>query len=289
MSEFTFDAASSNARSRIYGETSWSSLTLAALMHLVLFAFLWFGIQWQSKQTNYEEVEVWDLTSRQAAPLPTPEEPQEEPEKVEPPKVVQPEVEKEDPEIALELERKRLAAEKKRIADEEAKREKEKEREKEREKEKLAAEKLKKEKQEKEDEKKRLAKEKAQRDKMFEEDMKRLNNQATKTGSGGVGDALKSTGNNRGDPSYLAKIGAKVKSNTVFSVTDTSANNPTVEFIINLFPDGSLRGPLKKTKSSGNTAFDDAVEKAIEKSVPFPRDKTGEVPSSLVYVHKMKE
>lgn len=285
MSEFTFDAANSGSRSRIYGETSWSSLTLAALMHLVLFAFLWFGIQWQSKQTNFEEVEVWDLTSRQAAPLPTPEVPQDEPEKIEVPKVVEPEVEKEDPEIALELERKRLAAEKKRIADEEAKREKEKEREKE----KLAAEKLKKEKQEKEDEKKRLAKEKALRDKMFEEDMKRLNSQATKTGSGGVGDALKSTGNNRGDPSYLAKIGAKVKSNTVFSVTDTSSNNPTVEFIINLFPDGSLRGPLKKTKSSGNQAFDDAVEKAIEKSVPFPRDKTGEVPSSLVYVHKMKE
>lgn len=285
MSEFTFNAMSSNgAGGRVYRETSWGSLGLAALMHVALFAFLWFGVQWQSKQTNYEEVEVWDLTSRQAAPLPTPEVPQVEPEKVEPPKPIEPEVEKEDPEIALELERKRLAAEKRRIADEELERKKEKE--------KIAAEKLKKEKQEKqekEDEKKRIAKEKALRDKMFEDDKKRLEAQATKVGSGGVGDALKSTGNNRGDPSYLAKIGAKVKSNTIFSVTDTSSNNPTVEFIINLFPDGSLRGPLKKTKSSGNPAFDDAVEKAIEKSVPFPRDKSGEVPASLVYVHKMKE
>ncbi|MBC3882558.1 TonB C-terminal domain-containing protein [Undibacterium sp. LX40W] len=282
MSEFTYNAATGSSPAyRASGDTSWKSLGLAGFVHLALIAFLWIGVQWQSKSTDYEEVEVWDLTSRQAAPLPVVEEPIEEVKEVEPPKVIEKEVEKEDPEIALELERKRLAAEKKRIADEELERKKEKE--------KLAAEKLKKEKQEKEDEKKKLAKEKAARDKMFEEDMKRLNSQASKTGSGGVGDAVKSTGNNRGDPSYLAKIGAKVKSNTAFSVTDTSSNNPTVEFIINLFPDGSLRGPVKKTKSSGNLAFDDAVEKAIEKSVPFPRDKTGDVPASLVYVHKMKE
>ena len=220
MSEFTFNAAySGGGGARVPSETSWASLSLAALMHLVLFAFLWFGIQWQSKQTNFEEVEVWDLTSRQAAPLPIPEPEPVVPEKVEPQKVIEPDVEKEDPEIALELERKRLAAEKKRIADEELERKKQKE--------KLAAEQLKKEKQEKEDEKKRLAKEKALRDKMFEEDKKRLEAQATKVGSGGLGDALKSTGNNRGDPSYLAKIGAKVKSNTTFSVTDNSSNNPT--------------------------------------------------------------
>lgn len=285
MSEFTFDAANSGSRSRIYGETSWSSLTLAALMHLVLFAFLWFGIQWQSKQTNFEEVEVWDLTSRQAAPLPTPEVPQDEPEKVEVPKVVEPEVEKEDPEIALELERKRLAAEKKRIADEEAKREKEKEREKE----KLAAEKLKKEKQEKEDEKKRLAKEKALRDKMFEEDMKRLNSQVTKTGSGGVGDALKSTGNNRGDPSYASLIRSKIESNNkTYVIKDNITDNPAVRFEINLFPDGTLRGPLKMIESSGIPAFDRAIAAAIEASVPFPKNKSGTVPPTIDYRHKMK-
>jgi hypothetical protein len=32
------------------------------------------------------------------------------------------------------------------------------------------------------------------------------------TGSGGTGTAAKSTGNNRGDPSYMAKIAAKVRS-----------------------------------------------------------------------------
>jgi len=59
--------------------------------------------------------------------------------------------------------------------------------------------------------------------------------------------------------------------------------------VINLFPDGSLKGPVKKTKSSGNLAFDEAVEKAIDKSQPFPRDKSGEVPSSLTIVHRMKD
>lgn len=282
MSEFTYNAATGSTPAyRTSRETSWKSLGLAGFVHLALIAFLWIGVQWQSKPTDYEEVEVWDLTSRQAAPLPVVEEPIEQEKVVEPPKVVEKEIEKEDPEIALELERKRLAAEKKRIADEELERKKEKD--------KLAAEQLKKEKQEKEDEKKKLAKEKTARDKMFEEDMKRLNSQATKTGSGGLGDAVKSTGNNRGDPSYLAKVAAKVKANTSFIVTDTSSNNPSVEFIINLFPDGSLRGPVKKTKSSGNLAFDDAVENAIAKSVPYPREKTGEVPPSLVIAQKMKE
>jgi colicin import membrane protein len=42
-------------------------------------------------------------------------------------------------------------------------------------------------------------------------------------------------------------------------------------------------------KPSGNLAFDEAVENAIKKSVPFPRDSSGTVPSSLIIAHKMKE
>jgi colicin import membrane protein len=285
MSEFTYNAALGFDRR---DTQQWTSLSLAVVVHLVLFAFLGLGVQWQSRQTAAEVVEIWDTTTRQAAPLPEPviavEVPKEEPEP-EPIKSV-PQVEPEDPDIAIEQEKKRLSIEKQKRDDvrkvELAAKKKEQE--------KIEELKLKKEKLAKEElEKKKLAIEKLAKDKAFQQDMARLNGQVVKTGSGGLGEALKSTGMSRGDPSYNALIAAKVKANTNYLVTDTSSRNPTVEFEINLFPDGSLKGPLKRVKSSGVPAFDEAVEKAIEKSLPFPRNKTGEVPPRLVYVHSMKE
>ncbi|MBR7801091.1 energy transducer TonB [Undibacterium fentianense] len=269
MNEFIYNSRKFNP----HDDAIWKSLALAGLVHGLLLMFLVVGIQWQSSEMVAVEAEVWDLTTREAAPLPVPvEEVKEEPKPViEAPK----EVEKEDPEIAIAQEKKRKELEKKKL--EELEKAELKKAELELAKKKEAAE------------KKRLAQEKAAQDKIFEENMRRLNGQAVKSGAGGLGDALKSTGNNRGDPSYNAKVAAKIRSNTIFVVSDTSSSNPTVEFIINLFPDGSLRGPVKKTKSSGILAFDEAVEKAIDKSQPFPRDKTGSVPASLNIVHRMKD
>lgn len=282
MSELSYNM---NAGYRAQSESAGTSLALAALVHLVLLAFLWVGVQWQSKQTTAVEAEVWDMTTRQAAPLPVPVEPVEV-EPVEPVKVIPQEIIEEEPDIAIELEKKRQLREKEKLAAIELAQRKAKEKEQE----KLAEAKLKKEKQVQDAlDKKQLAKEKAASDKIYEENMRRMNAQVQKTAVGGTGDAAKSTGNNRGDPSYGALIGAKVKSNTAYAVSDGVSNNPTVEFLINLFPDGSLRGPVKKTKSSGVPAFDSAVEKAIEKSQPFPRDKSGEVPSSFTLVHRMKD
>lgn len=274
MNDFTYNAAMKMPASN---GLQWQSLTLAGLVHLLLLAFLIIGVQWQSSETVAVEAEVWDMTTREAAPLPEVQElPKEEIKPVEePPKVIEKPVEQEDPEIAIALEKKRKQLEK----------------EKQEELKKLELKKAELElaKKKEAEEKKRLAKEKAAQDKIFEENMRRLNGQVVKSGSGGLGDAPKSTGNNRGDPSYNAKVAAKIKSNTIYVVSDTSSSNPTVEFVIQLFPDGSLRGPIKKTKSSGVLAFDEAVAKAIEKSQPFPRDKSGEVPASLNLVHKMKD
>ncbi|MCU6435640.1 cell envelope integrity protein TolA [Undibacterium sp. Jales W-56] len=282
----------------------WRAVSLAALVHLLLLAFLWVGVQWQNKETMAVEAEVWDMTTRDAAPKPVPVETTPEPEKmVTPEKPVVKVAPLEDPEIALAQEKKRKLAEKKKLEDqqkaerEEVKRKQEQELNLKKEKEKLAEQKKKVDKLAAEEaDKKKLAdskkqqnKEQIAREKMREEDMRRLTGQATATGSGGTGDAAKSTGNNRGDPSYAARIGTKVRSNTVFNAPETSGNNPTVEYRIELLPDGSLRGPIRKLKSSGIPGFDEAVEKAIEKSAPFPRDKSGEVPSSIVYVHRMKE
>jgi colicin import membrane protein len=276
------------------------AIVMAVIMHLALLGFLWIGISWQNKEVTAVEAEVWDLQVKDAAPKPVEveaEEPKPEPVVKETPPEVKPQEKLEDPEIAIEqkkklkekqdAERKAELAEEKRKADEAEKLEKQKLAEKaldeKKKAEKLAADDAKKQ----AELKKQQAKEKAASDKIFADNMRRLTGQVA--GSGGNGDAAKSTGNNRGDPSYAAKIGAKVRSNTVFNNADTSSANPTVEFRIELLPDGSLRGPVRKLKSSGVPAFDDAVEKAIEKSTPFPKNSAGVVPPAIDYVHRMKE
>ncbi len=279
--------------------TEWRSISLAALVHVLLLVFLWVGVQWQNKESTAVEAEVWDMTTREAARLP---EPVVAPEPVKIPvpviaKVVPEESPVADPEIVLAQEKKRKLIEKQKLEEkrkELRKVELEAERKEALKKEKLAELQKKKE-DEAEDKKRQLelkkqsAKEQSARDKVFAENMRRVTGQASVTGSGGSGDAARSTGNNRGDPSYAARIAAKIRSNTVFNATDNSNANPTVEYRIELLPDGSLRGAIRKLKSSGVPEFDEAVEKAIEKSAPFPRDKSGEVPSSFVIVHKMKE
>lgn len=283
MTEFPPHTFPGSSLGMIAPGAQWRSMVLAAMVHGLLLAFLWVGVRWQSQQTIAVEAEVWDMTTRQAAPKLVPVE-IAQPETEKDPVKVLPKVEPlEDPEIALMQEKKRQLKEKKK-QEELNKLEREKELKAELKKEKLAEQKKKTD--EADAKKKLLTKEQSVRDKVFSENMKRLAGQA---GSGGTGDVAKSTGNNRGDPSYAARIAAKVRSNTVFNASDTSANNPTVEYRIDLLPDGSLRGAIRKLKSSGVPAFDDAVEKAIEKSLPFPRDKSGEVPASIVYVHKMKE
>jgi colicin import membrane protein len=106
-------------------------------------------------------------------------------------------------------------------------------------------------------------------------------------GSGGSGEAAKSQGS-RADASYTQKVGAKIKSNTIFNGADELSSNPSVEYAVELLPDGSIRR-LRKTKSSGIPGFDEAVSRAIEKSQPFPPDKSGSVPSGFTVAHKPKD
>ncbi|MFZ6742336.1 energy transducer TonB [Undibacterium sp. JH2W] len=265
------------------------AIVLAALVHIVLLSFLWVGVSWQNKASNETEAELWDMTTREAAPKPVPvPEPVVE-EKPKEPVPVKEEVRQEDPEIALAQEKKRKLLEKKK--EEEHQRELAEKKRKEEQQEKLAEQKRKEEKLalDAAEKKKLLAKDKKKSDDLYKEELTRVANQAAKVGSGGAGVSEKSTGNNRGDPSYIAKIAAKVRSNTVFGGIDSTAGNPTVEYSINLLPDGSLRGAIRKVKSSGIASFDDAVAAGIEKSAPFPRDKTGQVPTSLTLVYRMKE
>lgn len=295
----------------------WRAITLAALMHLLLLVFLWIGIRWQNETPVTIEAEVWSPQPREAAPVPVPvpvveqkTPPAPKPVIKETPKPVEEERPVVKPDIALEQEKKRKALEKKRLEEEQqAKLKKQKEKE---EAEKLAKakaaeeERLRKEKLEKTKvaEEERLRKEKLEKDKkaaeakrkqqeadakllakIREEDMKRI--AGGTAGTGGTGDAARSQGG-RADAGYAARVSAKIKSNIVFSVPESLSDNPPVEYVIDLLPDGSIAG-IRKTRSSGVPGFDEAVRRAIEKSQPFPKDKTGSVPSSIVGTHRPKD
>jgi colicin import membrane protein len=283
------------------------ALALATLVHLLLLVFLWFGVSWQSDTPVEVQAEIWSPVAREAAPIPPPPPvPSPEPEppkpvaKITPPiPAVEPETTKQklaEPDIALEKEKKRKQekeeaervkkeklAEKK-AAEEEQKRKKIAEAEEKKRKEDEAAEEKKKiaEEQQRKQEEAAAAEQRARKRR---EEIQRLNQLA---GDGGAGDADKSQGA-RGDNSYARKVASIIKSHTILPQNDI-AGNPVVEFSIDLLPDGSLRGDPKMTKSSGVAAFDLAVKRAIEKSVPFPPDPaTGKVPTNISITHRPKD
>lgn len=265
----------------------WRALTLAAAVHVALFTFLWIGVRWQNETPVTIEAEVWSPQPREAAPpLPEPEPKPDikpEPKEIPKPVVVEPPVIK--PDIALEQEKKRKEKERQ-AHDDAARLEKQKAETQRIEKEKNEA----KAKREADDAKKQTAEKKRQQDEL---DAKKLWKERTEemrriAGSGGSGEAAKREGIS-GDPGYANKIAAKIKSNTIFNVPESLAGNPSVEYAIELLPDGSVRQPIRKRKPSGVAGFDEAVLNAIEKSQPFPPDKSGRVPSSVTIIHRPKD
>ena len=283
----------------------WRALALAALVHVALLAFLWFGVSWQNTVPVAIEAEIWSPQAREAAPQPEPLPPpvaQPEPPKPIPPKpapIPEPVAKTPDPDIALEKKRKqelekKLAEEleKKRLLEEREKKRLAEEREKQR----LAElDKKKADEKRKKDLSKQAADEMrnrqeaaadAQLDKIRrEKELKRLQSMA---GESGAGDAERSSGP-KFDASYAAKIAARIKRNTRFLASDAIPGNPTFEYELELLPDGSVKN-IKILHESGYPAFDEAVKRAVYTTAPFERDPaTGKIPTSITVRQRLKE
>jgi len=207
---------------------------------------------------------------------------------------------REEREEREEQRRKELAEEKRRDEAKEredqkkkdiAEKKKEEEKKKEDEK-KLAAEKAEKAEKAEAEKKKKLAADKAakakadaaaqaQLDKLRDLELKRIAGAAGSTGNAQKSSAPKLDSGNQ------AAIAAKVKSNTVYPGGD-EPGNPTVEFRIEQLPTGEILS-VRKTKSSGIPAFDEAVERGINKSSPLPKKKDGTVERTFPLVFKLKD
>lgn len=297
------------------------AFALAIGMHVLLFVFLWGGINWQNSEPVAVEAEVWDLSTQQAAPkAPEPEpepepEPKPEPVRTPPPppptpapppeKVAPPKV---DPEIALKKEREKKKAEKL-AAEQEAKQRKlEEERKEQLEQKKLEEKKLAEKKKREEEDKRKLAEEKEQAEKKKEDEKKKelakkkaaaesaakLEKQRAEemrrilgSAAGGTGTAEKSTAP-KSDSGYKAAVAAKIKSNISYAGSQDVPGNPSAEFQITQLPTGEIIS-VRKIKSSGIPAYDTAVENAIAKSSPLPKKKDGTVERDITAAFKLKD
>jgi colicin import membrane protein len=268
------------------------SLLLAIGMHALLFVFLWGGIRWQSSEPVGVEAEVWDMTTQQAAPPPPPApEPEPEPEPVKetpppppppPSEVVQPKPQ--EPDIALQRKKeKEKQLEKERLAEEKRKQdEKQRKLEDEQEKQKLAEQQKKKEKEEADKAKKLAEKKEADRlAKARAAEMQRITGAAA---GASTGTAAKSTAP-RIDNGYVAKLKAKIQGNVSYT-----GGKQDVEalFRVTQLPTGEVIS-VRKIKSSGVPAYDAAVENAINKSSPLPKKDDGTVARELDIVFNLKD
>jgi len=77
---------------------------------------------------------------------------------------------------------------------------------------------------------------------------------------------------------YAGRIKARIKPNVVF--TEEVVGNPVASVEVNCAPDGRIIGRRLITRS-GNTAWDDAVLRAIDRTEVLPLNEKGRIPSVM--------
>lgn len=230
------------------------AIALAILVHLVFVAVLIFGVDWQTREAAPVVAELWSSLSAPAVkpvskPVPEPKrEPETKPEsKPEPrplpksePKVEQPKPAK--PEIALKA--KEVEKEKKRQEEEQKKVEK-------------AAL--------KQAESKRQENEKLKQERVLLEQQRELVRQQQEAADAQA--SQRAAAQSRVESDYKGRIRDKIKRSII--VPPDVPGNPQAEFDVTLMPTGEVLN-AKLIRSSGNAAYDSAVERAIYKAQPLP-------------------
>ncbi len=233
----------------------WIAAILAVAVHLAFVVFLVFSVDWRNREPEPVSVELYAPQPVAAkAPAPEPPKPEPEPPKPqpeppkpapEPPKPPPPKAEPPQPTKAdIALKEKQEQQRKKEQAERERK-----------EKERIDAEK-------KKIEEKRLAEVRERQAR--EAEALRAQAAREQAAAARVADTAKSKANEE----YVRRIQAKIKGFVV--VPPEIAGNPEAIFDVVQLPTGEIIDAQLK-KSSGNRAYDEAVQRAIIKSSPLPR------------------
>lgn len=118
-----------------------------------------------------------------------------------------------------------------------------------------------------------------------EEALKRMLSQAGGS-TGEVGSKGKAEQNAAPSDGYAGRVKARVKPNIVF--VDQLTENPQAEVLVRLAPDGRIISQ-KLVRSSGSAEWDQAVQRAIDRTEILPRDVDGRVPSSMLIAFRPRE
>lgn len=220
------------------------ALALAVLVHLIFAAVLVFGVNWQTKEASPVMAELWSslpaLAPKPApkpepepAPLPEPE-PQPKPVPKPEPKLEQPKPVKAD----IELKDKKKEKEKKR----------------------------------KEEERKKAEAEKKLKDQVLKEQQDRLEaeqalNKQRAAEAARQQMAAQAAAQSRLMNDAISRISSHIRRFII--MPPDVVGNPQAEFEVSLIPTGEVLN-VKLSRSSGNPAYDNAVERAIRKASPLP-------------------
>ncbi|MFM7254923.1 MAG: TonB C-terminal domain-containing protein [Betaproteobacteria bacterium] len=104
-------------------------------------------------------------------------------------------------------------------------------------------------------------------------------NQGQSSGVGGTGSSA--------DAGYAARIRSAIRANTVFNASGL-VGNPQARFLVTLSPSCEVL-QVRLEASSGNKAWDEAAERAIARTSPFPRPPSGPCDRYLEISHRPRE
>jgi colicin import membrane protein len=221
------------------------AFVLAFVVHAVLFGAMFVGVRWQVHDPETVTVELWEAPPPPPPPAPKvepkPEPPPPAPPKVEAPK---PEPKVEKPDIALREKPKPKPKPKPEPKKAEPKRDPNFEK---RLREQVALE------QQALEQQRRIAEEQ-RRERELKEMLARKEAAARAS-------AL---------AAWTGRIRAKIRGNIPVAVVEEVKGNPEAIFDVTLLPTGEVLS-VSRRKSSGNPAYDEAVERAILKSSPLPK------------------
>jgi colicin import membrane protein len=255
-------------------EVSWKAGALALGVHLALLGALLISFNWKAAQPvlNIAEVELWDSLPNNAVQQPEPivepivkEQPEPILKETPKPEPVLEDKPKEEPQVDIALEKKKKELAKKEVERKELEQKKIEEQ--------LKKDKALEQKKQLEAIQGQIISEKPLKDKKTStpDALKKLQQEALaddKSEGDKQAVSAKAAANAGVVGDYINKIQAKIRGNV--NKTLCGEGNPELKFDIGLLPTGQLSGSPKLVKSSGSSACDDAVERAIMASEPLP-------------------
>lgn len=270
------DAAAPSSKSLLPRDPGGTGAGLAVSLgvHAALLAALAGVVQWRTQTPSVAAAELWSSVPEVAAappapapapvaapaPMPAPAPP--------PPAVAAPK----PPDIAIEQAARQRAE---REGQEREQREQRDRQERER-----------RERQERQERERAAAQERQQAaatERAREEQLRRITQAAGTAGASPTGSAARDAAPSA---NYLGRLASLIRSNSVF--TGEVSGNPAAEVEVRTAAGGAILS-RRLVKSSGNTAWDDAVLRAIDRTGKLPPDTDGRVPPVLIIAFRPKE